>query len=232
MKVVANEKSIKRFRSIGNFALIGSLVIIGVGFYLLLKSNSMSWGVITMAASFLLSQIGIFFGNRFGVQPPLYEQISQSLKGLENKYTLYHYNTSVPHLLVGPSGLWIIVPFIQKGNMRFDTKKNRWKQEKVSWFAKIFMQEGLGRPDQEVDAYVKDISKDLKKVFGEQEIPEVKPVIIFTNPKSEINTDDAPVPAMHIKKLKDFLRQQSKTIALSEEQLTKLKNALPEPEES
>ena len=231
MKVVANEKTIKRYRSIGNFALIGSLVIIGVGFYFLLKSNSMSWGVITMAASFLLSQIGIFFGNRFGIQPALHDQITQSLKGLENKYTLYHYNTTVPHLLVGPSGLWVIIPLIQKGNMSYNVKKKRWKQAKVSFFAKIFMQENLGRPDQEVDSYLKDLNKALTKVFDGQDIPEAKPILVFTNPKSDINAEGSPVPALPIRKLKDYLRQQSKVVGLTENQLNRLRSVLPEPEE-
>jgi hypothetical protein len=231
MKVIANEKNIKRYRTVGNYALIGSLVIIGIGFYFLMKTNSLSWGVITMSVSFILSQIGIYFGNRFGIKPPLYEQITQSLKGLENKFSLYHYSTIVPHLLVGPSGLWVIVPFTQRGNMVYEPGKNRWKQKKVSFFAKVFMQENLGRPDAEVSSYVKDIEKELGKVFKGQEVPPVKPVIIFTNPKSEVNAEGSPVPAMPIRKLKDFIRQQSKIACVSEAQLNQLRDVLPKPEE-
>jgi hypothetical protein len=230
MKVITNEKIVKRYHSIGNFSLIGSLVVIGVGFYLLLKSNSLSWGVITMSVSFILSQVGIFFGNRFGIHPQMHEQIIQSLKGLENKYLLANYEAIVPHLLVGPSGIWILVPYTQKGKISYNSKKNRWQQKGVNIFSKLFMQEGLGRPDQEVKSYVKDVQKALNKAFVEQEIPQVKAILVFTNPQVEISADNAPIPALPIRKLKDFIRQQSKVNGISDEQLKQLKAVLPQPE--
>ncbi|MBI9047783.1 MAG: hypothetical protein JEZ00_00065 [Anaerolineaceae bacterium] len=229
MNVVTNQKIVKRYQTIGNFSLIGSLVIIGVGFYFLIKSNSMMWGLITMSASFILSQIGIFFGNRFGVHPQMHEQITQSLKGIENKNLLVHYEAVVPHLLVGPSGVWAIIAYPQRGSISYDEKKNRWTQKGVNLFTKLFMQEGLGRPDQEIKSYLKDIDKALKKTFADEEAPKAKAILVFTNPKIEISAENAPVPTLPIKKLKDFIRQQSKHTSLSDEQLTKLKAALPDP---
>ena len=227
MKVVTNQKVVKRYQKIGNITLIASLVVVAVGFYFLVKSNSVIWGAITMAVSFVLSQIGIFFGNRFGMHPQMHEQITQSLKGIENKYLLVHYEAVVPHLLIGPSGVWAIIPYPQKGKITFDEKKQRWIQKGVGGFAKLFMQEGLGRPDTEIKSYLKDINKALVRTFPDETPPKANAILVFTNPKAELNTDNASVPTMPIKKLKDFIRQQPKTNVLTDAQLEKLMASLP-----
>ena len=59
---------------------------------------------VALLLGFLLSQVGIFFGNRWGRRPGPDELLSAALKGLEDKYTLYHYSTPVYHLLVGSFG--------------------------------------------------------------------------------------------------------------------------------
>jgi hypothetical protein len=232
MKVITNQKIVKRYKTIGNFTLIGSLVVVAVGFYIMLKlqepeSNAVFWGAITMSVSFILMQIGIFFSNRFGISPQLHEQITQSLKGIENKNLLVHYEAIVPHLLVGPSGIWAIIPYPQKGKISYDEKKQRWVQKGVGIFQKLFMQEGLGRPDQEVKSYQKDLDKALERTFPNETPPKSNIVLVFTNPNAELNIENAPVPTIPLKKLKDFIRQQPKTNALSEAHLQKLKDSLP-----
>jgi hypothetical protein len=37
----------------------------------------------------------------------------------------------------------------------------------------------------------------------------VQAVLVFTHDQLEINVSEAPLPAVHMKKLKDFMRQQS-----------------------
>jgi hypothetical protein len=230
MKVVTNQKVVKRYQKLGNITLIASMVVVGIGFYVMLKSdksNSVLWGAVTMSISFVLSQIGIFFGNRFGIHPQMHEQITQSLKGLENKYLLVHYEAVVPHFLVGPSGIWAIIPYPQKGKISFDEKKQRWVQKGVGFFPKVFMQESLGRPDQEVKSYLKDIDKALIRLFPGETPPQVRAILAFTNPKAEVDADNATVPTMPIKKLKDFIRQQPKTNIIPEAQLEKIIASLP-----
>jgi len=202
-------------------------VVIGVGFYFLMKENSLIWGAVTMSVSFILSQIGIFFGNRFGVRPPLHEQISQQLKGLDNRYHLFHYSTIVSHLLIGPSGIWILIPFAQKGKISFNQKKNRWQQKGVSLFAKIFMQENLGRPDLEVQSAIKDVEKEFNKIYKGQVAPQVNALMFFTHPKSEVIATDSPIPAVPLRKIKDFIRQKSKSNSITDQQLANLMTFLP-----
>ncbi len=228
MKIITNGKLVKRYRTFGNISLIVSLVVIGVGFYFLVKENSLLWGAVTMSVSFILSQIGIFFGNRFGVHPQLHEQVSQELKGLDNHFQLFHYTTVVPHLLVGPSGVWILIPVTVKGKISYNSAKNRWNQKGVNLFAKLFMQESLGRPDLEAASAIKDVEKEFKKVYKGQKAPQVNALMFFTNPKVEVSAGNSPIPAFPIRKMKDFIRQKTKANTITEEQLTHLLAFLPQ----
>ena len=46
------------------------------------------------------------------------------------------------------------------------------------------------------------------------DIPEVKPILVFTNDEVELDAGDSPIPAMKLKQLKEFLRQGGKNRAL------------------
>jgi hypothetical protein len=57
------------------------------------------------------------------------------------------------------------------------------------------------------------------------EIPELNTLLVFTNDHVELDAEDAPVPAMKLKQIKDFIRQKSKEKKVSAEALSQLKNA-------
>ena len=126
-----------------------------------------------MIIGLIFSQVGVYFANRWGKSPRVDERITQGLKGLDDRYTLYHYTTPVPHLLVGPSGIWVITPQYQSGTVTYE--KNRYRQQGVGFFARVVGQEGLGRPDLEARAYQEDFKKFLKKSLPETSQPRVKP---------------------------------------------------------
>ena len=54
------------------------------------------------------------------------------------------------HLLVGPVGVWVLMPRHQAGRITYDENKNRWRQKGGNFYLKIFAQENLGRPDLEI----------------------------------------------------------------------------------
>ena len=191
MKIYSNEKLIKRNHKLGNIFSIGALVILGVGMYLSYKMPSDLVRVIISYAclivGFLIFQMGTFYLNRWGRSPRPDEILSQSLKGLDDKFSLYHYMTPVSHLLVGPGGVIALLPYSQKGTMRFDDKKKEWKQYGGNWFLKVFGQESLGRPTSEAKYTEEDLERYLKKVVAE--VVEVKPstLLVFTIAETKID---------------------------------------------
>jgi len=224
MKVITNEKMIKRNGRIGQIARIGGLIIL-FGSFIATFVNQMYVNIAFMALlfGFLLTQIGIYFGNRWGRHPRPDELIDQGLKGLSDQYSIYHYVTPVAHLLVGPSGLWVIMPYYQVGKIVYE--KNRWKQKGGGIFQRYMRfigQEGLGRPDLEAPAEVSTLNRFIKKQIPEDEIPEPNVALVFTNEKVELEVENPPILTLPLKGLKNTIRKIGKEKPISPELINQI----------
>ncbi|MEJ5201317.1 MAG: hypothetical protein WHV66_03700 [Anaerolineales bacterium] len=228
MKIISNEKLIKRNRKIGQITTFASLAILAAGLVASFSQNYFNLSFAALLLGFVLSQVGIYFGSRWGRSPRPDEKLSQALKGLDDKYFLYHYKTSVPHLLVGPAGIWILMPYPQGGTIYYDTNKDRWKQKGGSLYLKIFAQEGLGRPDLEAQSYELETQKYLRRFLGNNiELPPIQPILVFTNEKTVVQSENAPMHALNVTKLKDFIRHQAKANPAPMDSIKIIQQALP-----
>ncbi len=229
MKIIKNEKLIKRNGRIGQWTSMGALAVLGVGMYLSFKRPDLFiYSVGALIIGFMMTQVGMFFSNRWGRSPRPDEQLDAGLKGLPNDTNIYHYVTPASHLLVGPAGLWVLIPLHQRGHVVY--QKNRWRLSGGGFmqaYMSVFGQEGLGRPELEVTTETEAVKKYLAKQLEEPDIPEVQGVLVFTNDQIQIEAEDAPLPALQIKKLKDFIRQKSKENSLGMLTLEKIKAVLP-----
>jgi len=225
MKIIKNEKLIKRNATIGNWTSLAALAILGGGMYISFKRQELFvYSLIALLVGFTLTQIGMYMGNRFGRSPRPDEKLDAGLKGLQNEFVMYHYTTPASHLLVGPAGVWVVMPYHQRGQVEF--KKNRWQIKGggfLQGYMRIFGQEGLGRPDIEIEGELRSLNKYLSKKMDESQLPQINALMVFTNDDVEINGEDAPVPALKLKQVKDFMRQKAKEKKLSAETLTVLK---------
>jgi len=212
MKIVSHPKKIKLYYKIGLYTSLGSLVLLFAAVGLTLagqgRPDLTTYSFIAMILGLVLSQVGVYFANRWGKPPRVDERISAGLKGLDDRYVLYHFTTPVPHLLTGPSGVWVLVPQYQAGTITFEN--NRYKQRGVKLFSRIVGQEGLSRPELEAQGYCQDMEKYLKKSLAQEKLPPVQSLILFTNPKAVVQVQESPIPTMHVEKLKDFIRRKAK----------------------
>jgi hypothetical protein len=228
MKIIKNEKLIKRNAQIGSWTSLAALIVLGVGMYLSFTQRELfMYSLIALLLGFTLTQIGMYMGNKFGRSPRPDEKLDAGLKGLQNEFVMYHYTTPASHLLVGPAGVWVVMPYHQRGQVEF--KKNRWHMRGGGFlqsYMRIFGQESLGRPDVEIDNEIHSLKKYLAKHMDESEIPEINPLIVFTSEDVEIDSDGSAIPALKLKQLKDFIRQRAKEKKLSAETLNKLKTVL------
>jgi len=231
MKVITNEKLIKKYSNLGKYLNIGAIAILIGGMAISwLRIDLFYLAMIALLAGFILSQVSIFFINRWGRRPRPDERITASLKGLTNDYTLYHYNTPVSHLLVGPAGVWTILPYFQRGPITYE--KNRWKQRGGGLglaYLKVFAQEGLGRPDLDSKSDIDKLTEFFTQAMG-TEIPEVKSVLVFTDKRADLQVEGAPIPTMAAEDLKEFIRKQAKEKPLPGNILNSTKSILPKEE--
>lgn len=230
MKIIKNEKLIKRNSKIGQYTSLGALVVLGIGMYIsFTRPELFVWAVGALLMGFTLTQIGMYFGNRWGRSPRPDEKLDAGLKGLPGDFVIYHWTTSVAHLLVGPAGVWVLMPYHQRGRVAY--RKNRWRMSGGGFlqnYMRLFGQEGLGRPDLEAEAEISSIRKALAKEMDEDEIPEINAALVFTTEGVEIEAEDAPLPALTLKKLKEFMRNKAKERPITSQDLEKVKTALPE----
>ncbi|MCJ7700231.1 MAG: hypothetical protein MUO62_01500 [Anaerolineales bacterium] len=228
MKIIKNEKLIQRNARIGSIVTISSLVILGIGMYITFtKPEQFYLSILALLVGFLLSQVGIFYTNRWGRKPRPDELLDQALKGLDNRYALYHYFTPVAHVLVGPAGVWTLIPKHQRGKITY--QKNRWRQGGggiLQGYLKIFAQEGIGRPDLEIESDIHTLGKFLEKKKPAFEVPEIQAALVFFHNEIVIEADDAPKPTIFAKKLKDFIRKTAKETPLSTETVEKIQDLL------
>lgn len=213
MNIVINNKIVRRNTRIAQVTMFGGLIVLAGGMYISFRMpQQFGLSLAALMVGFALSQIGIFFSNRWGRRPRPDELINQALKGLDSKYTVYHYHTPAPHLLVGPAGIWVLNPQHQKGIITFSN--GRWRQKGGNLYLKIFAQEGLGRPDLEVAADIDKIQNYLQKLMPDEEtIPPVQAALVFTNERANVqveNDEEAPAVTLTLNKLKDFIRKAAK----------------------
>ena len=139
MKIVTNSRLIERNSKIGKYSSVGALIILGIGLYIsFARQDLFIYSLGALALGFILSQVGMHFGNRWGRSPRPDEIIDKSLKGLGREYVVYHYVTAASHLLVGPAGIYTIHPYHQSGEISFE-KKRCWKCILIQRYSSFFV---------------------------------------------------------------------------------------------
>ena len=227
MNIIRNEKLIKRNSRIAQITVVAGLAVLAAGMFISFRyKEQVTLSMGALLVGFLLSQIGIYFSKRWGRRPRPDELLDASLKGLDSKYTLYHYSTPVSHLLLGPAGMWLLLPYHQRGTITFS--KGRWRQSGGNLYLKIFAQESLGRPEMDVLNEMSRLQSHLAKNLPEEQLPDLKAALVFTNPRTVIDVpDDAEAPAetVTLGKLKETIRKQGKNKGLSPEKLKLLQES-------
>lgn len=230
MKIIKNEKLIKRNGRIGSWASIAALVVLGVGMYISFRRTDLFiYSIAALLVGFLLTQVGMYMGSRYGRSPRPDEKLDAGLKGLQNEFVMYHYMAPASHLLVGPAGIWVLLPYHQRGQVTY--KKNRWRNSGggfLQGYMRLFGQESIGRPDIEMDGEVNAVKKYLERQLEGTGIPEINTLMVFTSDDVEINAEDAPIPALKLKEIKEFFRRKAKEKTVSSTQLAAIKAVLPE----
>jgi hypothetical protein len=235
MKISINEKLVKRNKTITQFSLYGAIALIVIGLVMTF-SNSNNQNNITFLSylvllpAYILMQINALMMNKWGRKPREDEIVSSSLKGLDTRYFLYHYTTPPSHLLVGPSGIWIINAFHQQGTISYDEKKKKYIQKGGgNILSKIFALDALSDIEREPKKQLSSLERYFLKIEI-KDYPQPTVANVFYHPAAKVEAKNAPELTIHIEKLKDIIRQKGKTNPIKDDQLLKITKKLPEVE--
>jgi hypothetical protein len=240
MRIVTDTKSINRNIQIGRYAQIAGIVLL----VLALFANLASWGQLnqTTADGQLTAQqqqlvIASFIGLLLGYTlttiaqsinlryaPRVDNRLADALRGLDGRHTLYNYRLGASHVLVAPSGVYAIAPRTQSGPISYTNGK--WKHHgSRGGLLRLFARDTLGNPVSDAQISVDEVRTFLKKQAPDLAV-EPKPLIVFLNPRAVLEVDESPVPALHVKQLKDHIRRQPKAATITSDQLRALEQKL------
>lgn len=234
MQVVENKAYVRSKVKLGNIANFASMGLLAVGFALSLLTDRMGSEAIFLAyvaliGAFLLLSFGRQFTRRWGSRFRQDQWLIPALRGVDNRHTLFNYaSPELPdHVLVGPSGLYLIVPRPNGGTIRFEN--GRWSRGSVgSSLFRGFAEGGLGNPLEDVRRAMGQLAAYLRKHGSEELIAglEARPVIVFTNPGARLEVKNPPgnISIVQTKELRSIFRRAKATLA--PEKVEELKQAL------
>jgi hypothetical protein len=225
MRIVTNERLVKRNATLGRYSLlagtvllIGALVINLLAFTRPEDTTILFYVIAAFFVGFALTNIGTLFNNRWGRRPD--KGLTDALKGLDDRYTLYNYRLGASHVLSGPGGLVVFVPKYQTGPIVYDGKRWQNPGARRLMFG-LFNPDPLGNPILEAAGEVQAFTKFAKKRGLESPlVPQA--MVVFLHPRAEISAKSAPLPVLHVKQLKDTVRKLPRDVAATPAQLSRL----------
>jgi hypothetical protein len=219
MRLITHQKLVNRNLWIGKYAFIAGMVLL-VGAlivnFMALQPENQNMVVYAFAAfivGFTLTNIGTYFNNRWGRRPD--KGLADGLRGLDDRYTLYNYRLGASHVLVGPSGVHVLIPKYQPGPIAYE--KGKWLNpgQPRGFLMGMFARDPLGNPSAEAAAEAESLTAFLKKRAPELGVAP-QALIVFMNPRAEVSAKESPVPALHVKQLKEHLRRHPKGATISQ----------------
>ena len=92
---------------------------------------------------------------------------------------------------------------------------------------KIFAQEGLGRPDLDLEAETISMQRFFEgHLDGER--PGIRGAMLFVDKRADLQVDDAPVPTLRPQEMKELIRRAAKETPLAPEDMKRIKAVLPQ----
>src|SRR4030067_3439954 len=94
-RAIGRKAKLSKILTYGGFAVV--VLILILSFQQEMRTNTL---LIVTLIGMLLSQYGIFLGNRWGKRPRIDEVFDQALKGLDSQYAIFHYELGPTHRLI------------------------------------------------------------------------------------------------------------------------------------
>ena len=223
MQLYRNERLIKRNKFLGRLMMFGGL---GASFaavmIVFLQPELLSLAFGLMLAGGLFSQLGTAIYNRFGRTPRIDQVLDDSLKGLGNNYTMFHYYLGTNHALFTPAGVFALLPRDEQGEVRYESDQWIHKRAKRRFGRS---QKPLKDLERNAARETKAMKQALTKRLPDLSEIHVNPLLVFIASGTTINSDGSPIPAAHRKKLKSYIRRLERQKSFSAEEILQLVSA-------
>jgi hypothetical protein len=225
MRRYIDNRKVKRMATLGTAGLvIGVLsMLVGLALSFLARENA----PLVLSTSFMgviIAQLGLTQRSRWGGHPRTDETLDDSLKGLDERYAVFHYLLGASHALICPSGIYAVCTTTLEGEISY--QDGQWQHTPPSRRSRPSKPRSLGQPDRETTAEVERLRKALTKHLGAEPEERIRPLLVFLHPNARVEDIDAPYRALHAKKLKAYLRSLAKSPTLPPDKVEALARTL------
>jgi hypothetical protein len=210
MRAITNDARIARGARLGKIATFAGLgfLVGGLIISLVTQGSPLLWvSLVCLALGLLVSSIGTFNMNRWVREPRADQALAQSLKGFDDRYQLYNYVLPAPHVLLSPTGLYVLTAMGQDGVIRCEGDKFR-RDFSVGRVFRFMADEGLGKPFAEGNEQVGALKEYLEENEIDQDV-QIQNVLVFHNPRAQLVLSDPSRPVVIPKALKRAIRKQA-----------------------
>lgn len=208
MRVTSNSKLIRRRARLGMTASLAGMAVLVVGLFASFRPQLIWVSLVTLLLGFLLAQIGTYNVRRWGRSPRPDQVLEESMKGFDDRYHFYAWSLPAPYVLLAPQGLYCLVTRDQRGKISA-TGANWHSKFNLGRALLMFAQEGLGNPTEEARAQAMRLQEWVRNKLPEVSAS-VQPLIIFIDPRAELQVTDPVVPVLDAKGMKKWLRGSGK----------------------
>ena len=235
MHVVANDNLVRTRVRLASAAHLSALAVFAVGLFVSWNNpiptfEQMIASYVAIVVGLVLYNVGQVMLRRYGPRFRHDTALVKALKGLDRRYTLLTFpSTKLPdYLLVGPSGVQVIVPRLHGGQIT--CRANRWTRERGSGLRRVlglFGGNPFGDPTRDAASGVQRVRQRLRDRGIGDEVP-VDGVVVFTNPAVKLRVEGCTVPVTVAKNLRNVVRptKGDRDKALSEQDSARVVQAL------
>jgi len=220
-----NLRRIDRLRRIAKILTFGGLGLMVVALLVSLQDTgntgvALGLSVIGLAGS----QMGTMMMRRWPENGRSDQVFDAALKGLDGRHALYHYLLGCRHALFTPRGVLALFPVGEPG--RYEARDG------VLWRTRLKRGVAAGKPTDEgrlasqAEAEASDLEQRLSRRLPERAEWDVLPVLVFVHPEARLDADGFSPPAVHLKKLKDFVRNHPRHAPLAKQEADALSASL------
>ncbi len=217
MQIYRNDQFIQRRAKLGRYANLGGMGILLVGLIINLsrQMEGLLLSMLALIVGFAMYQVGMYFTLRYGRPDRPDQVLVRALKGFDHRYYLFQFTGPAGNVLVTPNACLVFTVKMQGRNIQYHNGK--WKHA-MGWQGFFFWLAGdsLGNPLKDAQGEADVMRRYVAKKLPGVEVP-IQPVIVFGNSTAEVEAGECPIPALHYKKLKDWLRGPGKSGSLQPE---------------
>jgi hypothetical protein len=209
MQNIVNEARVTRGARLGKIATFAGLgfLLVGLVVSLAMQRSPLFWlSFLCLLMGLVVSTVGTSNMTRWVREPRADQALAQGLKGFDERFRLYSYFLPAPHVLLAPTGLWVLTAMGQDGVIRFEEGKFH-RKKTLGRLLRFMADEGMGRPFAEADSQVQALRTLLDK-NGIGEGVEIQNILVFYNPRAELIVSEPPRPITNPKGRKRALRRQ------------------------